>query len=875
MIQRLLRRVMYFLRRDRLERELAEEMAFHRSLSEPHAFGNAALALEDAREVWMLRWVDALGRDARYGLRMLRREPTFTFTAIATLAIGVLTVTTVFTVVDAQLWRPLPFPHPQQLIAVSATGPGGGNAYEDVSGPDFFAWRSGARLARYAAIGPSERRILHRDTSESVLSLIVSGNFFDVLASTPSAGRSFDERDEDGAHVAILSYRAWTDRFHADRGVVGRVMTLDRDTYTIVGVAPASGLQFITDPDVFLPLDRHAAEEAGWTSRTFDVLGRLAPGTTLAQADSELRALQARNAAAAPAAHEGHRVRLDALVNDSYYVVTNWRALWFFLAAAALVLLLACGNVAHLLVARALRRQHEFAIRGALGGGQPALVRQLAIEGALVAAPGVALGVLCSSWLLVVLSTRIPRAYMERGVPLTLDVRTAVFAAAIAVLATVALALAPLVFARRIDLNPMLGQSTRTAGFSPRRARVRHALVIGQITITLILLAVGGLFVVSFVKLTRMPLGFEPADRLAIRIDAVGDNRTDDAFVRAYANRVLEHARAVPGVATAAIGNSSPLGSGPTMTFAIAGTPRPAPGSESSGLFRAVSPDYFRTLGIRLLAGREFASGDGPGAPRVAIVNEHLAKRFFPDGRAIGHRLDFLKGYSRWTDRPGEVVIVGIAPHVKDVGMNEVEFDDIYVPFAQAPAPDFEVLIHTAVAPASVAAPLRRAVESIDASTVVGATATFGDRVERALAGDRFNMQLIVSFAAVAIVLAFVGIYGTMAYAMEERTREVGIRLALGASAREILREALWRSARLGLSGAALGACLAFIAGRLFGSALYLVPRVHEGLLYGVSATNPAVLLAAVALVVAIAVVAGLGPARRAMRVDPAVTLRE
>ncbi|MGH9409214.1 MAG: FtsX-like permease family protein, partial [Vicinamibacterales bacterium] len=621
------------------------------------------------------------------------------------------------------------------------------------------------------------------------------------------------------------------------------------------------------------PLDRNEADLASWTARALDVIGRLAKGATLQQANLELQAIEARNVSAAPAAHAGHHVHVDALRKDYYYAGSGWRSLYFFLAAAAIVLLLACGNVAHLLLARALRRQQEFAIRGALGGGRTALARQLAIEGALVAAPGVAIGVLCSSWILGVVATRIPAGYVERAGPLTLDFHTAIFAAAVAAIATMALALAPLAFARRIDLNPMLGHAARTAGGPPRQARLRHALVIAQMTMTLVLLTGAGLFIVSFVKLTRMPLGFEPADRLAVRFEVGQQQRGDDAFVRAFSGRVLDTTAAVPGVAAAAVASSSPLGSAKTASFVAADRTRPPAGDEPWALFRAVSPAYFQALGIHLLAGRAFTPADGPGAPRVAIVNEHLARRFFPDARAIGQRLDLLPG--RHSTDPGEIEIVGIAPHVKDLGMNEVDFDDVYVPFAQAPSPYFELLVHAAITPASVAPALTRAVGSVDPSIVTGAMTTFSDRVDRALANDRFNMELIVSFGAVAILLAFVGIYGTMAYAMEARTREFGVRLVLGATPAEILGAALWRSARLGIAGAILGACTALMAARLLGSALYLVPGVHGGLLYGVSAANPAVLSVAMAALIAVAVLAGLVPARHAMRVDPAVTLRE
>ena len=423
-----------------------------------------------------------------------------------------------------------------------------------------------------------------------------------------------------------------------------------------------------------------------------------------------------------------------------------------------------------------------------------------------------------------------------------------------------------------------LGHGGRTAGASPRQRRVRTMLMVGQVTVTLILLIAAGLFTSSFVRLTRVPLGFDPADRLSLRVELPPARYGDDAAMRAFADRLIDRVRAAPGVREAAFGSGSPLDDrgGIAVQVVVPERPRPKPGDEPTAVIRNASPGYFRTLSIPLLAGREFTDGDVTGAPRVAVVNELLVRRLFPGENPIGRQLEVVpRRRTGWTARPGLVTIVGVAGNVKNFGLNEVEFNNLYLPFAQAPSSTVEVIVRTAAAPARAVDAMRRAAAGVDPALPVRSLSALTDRAEAALKGDRFNLALVGFLAAVAVLLAGVGIYGSIACSIQERLREFGVRLALGATPGAIFSAAIREAARVGVAGTLLGVGVALAIARAIGNALYLVPQQHGGLLYGVKTTDPVALGAACAGVILVATLSGLGPARHATRVDPMITLRE
>jgi predicted permease len=888
-LTRLIRRARYWLGARRHAADLAAELEDHRArlqaaleadglspaeaiVRSRRAMGNVTLAREDARHVWIASLLERIWADVRYGTRALRREPSFAATALLTLTLGIFTTTTVFTIVDAELWKPLPFENSQDLVAVAAWKPGG-NETERVSIPDFLDWRAQSTLAEYAAEGFAGRRVLRRGLAESVSVEAVSANYFNVLNHVPRIGRGFDPAADVRARVAVVTDRGWKRLFDGAPDVVGQTLSLDGVDYTVVGVNAGQHFGLGAEPDLYVVLDSAAPVFGDRMARSVSVIGRVRSGNTIGQAQAELQAITARIAAIYPADHAGHRVELSDL--RRWYLGYNWRPLFFFLAAAGVVLVLSCLNVAGLLLARALRRQREFAIRGALGGGRGALARQLIIEGGLLAAPSAVMAAILATWALGAIGTQLPEEYSYRGAPLVLDARIALVMTAMAGITTILLSLAPIFFTRRIHLNVMLGQGGRT-GTSPRQIRARNALLVAQLTLTLVLVTAAGLFVQSFIRLIDAPLGFDPKDRLSVKMTLSGSRYAGDEPVRRFADQLLERVRAIPGVESAAIDSSSPLDSGPLVRLNAADKPSPPPGDEARAIVRSISPDYFRALGMRLTAGRAFSAADTSSAPRVAIVNEYLASRLFPGRNAVGQHLDLVPGArTPWTRRPGLVLVVGVVPNIKDVGINEVEFGNLYLPFSQAPAPAIEVLAKTSLPPGAIADVIRRAMAAIDPALPVARMETLDSRVSATLKGDRFNLMLIGAFAVIGIVLATVGIYGAMACAVRERTREFGVRLALGQPPRALVRSTLWQSARLGLAGAALGLALVFILARLLGNALYLVRGSHNGILYGVTTTDPIAIATAAILLVSIATLAGVLPAREATRVDPLIALRQ
>jgi predicted permease len=817
--------------------------------------------------------LDRLFLDSRYGLRSLRREPTFAITAIVTLALGVAMVTTTFSIADAELWKPLPYPHPEQLVAIASRGPGARAPIDPIAGADVLDWRAGAAaLTELAGIGRSSRRVLQVAAAESMQVTEVTANYFTTLGRRAIAGRTFGAEDARQSQAAVLTDRAWRRLFASDPAVVGRQLLLDGQQIVIAGIV-ASDDSLGPDGDLYLPLDESSPAFLDRARpAAYGLIGRLRAGVTPDVAREQLQAVADRIAKTSADGRTGHAVSVTDL--RTYFTFNNWRPLYFFLGGAVVVLLLSAVNVATLLLGRAVRRSREFALRGALGGNSRALARQLLVEGALVAVPAAALGMIATAWALRLFAAELPEDLLLHGSSIPVDRRVAFVALAVAATTTIAFALVPLFTTRRIVLASALGGGVRT-GASVGEGRARLALLTVQIALTVVLLSGAGLFLRSFVALTRVPLGFDPANAVAVRVTLSGPRYATDDQLREYASALVAGSSAIPGVRDAAVASSSPLGSGPLIRIAVSGRPKPQVADAPRAIVRAVTPSYFRTLATRIVKGREFSNADVAGAPRVAIVNENLASQVFPGENPIGRAFEVLPG-SRppWTSRTGEAVIIGVASNIKEVGINEVDFADVYFPFAQVPAPGLELIARTNVPPASVVASIRQRAASIDPAIPVISTTTFDARLTGALQGDRFNLMLTISFAVVAALLAAIGIYGAVAYAMQARTREFGVRLAFGARPSSLVGAALWQSARIGLIGGAIGLLITLAIGPLLGNALYLVPGVHNGLLFGVTMSDPAMLAGAFVGVLIVALFAGAVPARRVARVDPLQALR-
>ncbi len=889
---KLLRRAAYWLRARRQADDLAAELESHRAELQARleadgvpaeeaaarsrrALGNTTLAREDARNVWMVEPIDRIWRDARYAARGLWREPGFALAATLTLGLGVATSTTVFSVADSELWKPWPLPSVDRLVMVSRRSPGANGSYDYVSGLDLIEWQAQARgFEAVGATGRSRRAVLSGDTAESVRVMPVTATYFSTLGWPILAGRTAAAGDESGEHAALIDEKAWQRLFNRDPAVVGRTVTLDARSVAILGVVKRiDGLGVGED---FYPLMDPAAPgflDPG-IATVANVVARLRPGVPRAAAQADMQAVAERLAAAYPDGRTGHPIDITTL-NDYYSAVFNAPKLFLFLGASTVVLLLSCANVANLILARALTRRREFAIRGALGGGSAALVRQLIVEGAVLSLPAWVLGVLLTAWSLALLRTRLPADYLFHGTTIPVDARVGAFALALTSATAIVFGLVPALFARRVDLNITLGDGGRTAGRGRAHARLRTALLTAQIAMTVILLAGAGLFLRSYVLLTRAPLGFEPGHRLATHVSLSGPRYETDAQIRTYAAAALERVRAVPGIADATIATSGPLESGPPVNFVAAGHARPAPGDEPRAILRSVGPAYFTTLGVPIVRGRAFTAADTDGAPRVAIVNETLARRMFPGENPIGRTLELLpRTRAGWASRPGPVTIVGVSADAREVDVHEAAFSSLCLPFQQAPSADLAVFARGAGDQAGIVRGIRAAVAGVDPALPVRRVFAFGDLVTDSLRGAQFNAMLITWFAGVAVLIAAVGIYGSMSRAVRERTREFGVRLALGAGRGAILGAALREAVRVVGAGVAAGLFGVFVLARVLGTALYLVPGEHNGILYGVTMTDPLTILIATFALVAIGSAASAIPARQATRVDPLVALR-
>jgi len=882
-------RLRYAIRSRQLRSELAREIEHHREmrqrnfertgltpreaeLASRRALGNVTLAIEDARDVWIWPSLERLWQDVRYGLRLLKRQPSFSAIAILILTVGMGATTAVFSVVEFDLWKPLPFPRADRLVVAYTTGTDIRGRYDSVSSPELLDWRAQSHsFEQVAGYANAVRSVLRLGTGpESVSVLPVTANFFETLGRDSSLGRSFSDQDGGASRAAIISDTCWRRLFASDPGIVGRSLSIDSEDYAVVGVAAATPFEFMTTPDLFVAVDLRASKDR--TVRDLRVIGRLEDEASLESARADLEIVAQRLAQDYPAVQKGRGIRLEGLRESN--TGWNWRPLVFFLGAALFVLLLTCVNVAGLLLARALGRDREFAIRRALGGGRAALVRQLVVEGSMLTLPAAALGLLAARWAVDLLPAWLPPDYLSRGSQVVIDLRVYLFALAISGLTALLFGLAPAVLTWRRDLSGVMAQGGRTVAASPAQRRSRHALVIVEIAMALVLLVGAGLFVNSFVRLTCVPLGFEPQDRLTMRISAIGPRYADRRQVVQFAQSLIDRARAVPGVTGAVAGSSVPLGSGPLLRFVASDRIRPAPGEEPRGIIRSVTPGYFHLLGIRIIAGRDFTPEDRDGAPRVAAINETLARTFFAGEQPIGRNLELLKSTSPWM-AAGTVQIVAIVANVKEVGINEIDFNGVYLPLAQSPPSPIQLIASTAIPPATVVAPLRAQLLAIDRDLPVSSVTTMAELVDEAFRSDRFNLLLIGAFAVLALVMAAVGVYGAMSYTMQQRTQEFGVRIALGAPRRTIFSLALGQAARLGAAGTALGLVLSLVLARILGNALYLVPREHNGLIYGVSTTDPLTLTTACTVLLIVAALAGYFPARRATRVDPMVALRQ
>ena len=805
--------------------------------------------------------MDTLLQDLRYALRQFARNRGFTIVAVLTLTLGIGANTAIFSVIRGVLLRPLPFPEPDRLVlAVEMVGRG----RSGVTAPDFTDWRAQSRGLDIAALATYDANLTGIDEPERVTAARVTANYFATLRIRPLLGRVFtpDEEPVGGAHITVLSHGFWGRRFGADSSVVGRSLTLDDVPYTIVGVMGPEAEALENGEDLWVPLALTRQEIAATGARFLTPVARVRPGVTPEQAAAELQAIARRIGEVRPWSNKDVGA---ALVPMSEIVVGDSRqSLLLLFGAVGLVLLIACANVANLLLARATARGRESAIRTALGARPARLVRQLLTESVLLALLGAGGGLLLSAWGTDLLVQALP-AGTPRLDQVRLDSAVLGFTLAIATLTGIVFGLAPALRAARPDLVQGLTDAARGSG-GARRHRLGAALVVAEIAVALVLLVSAGLLLRSFAAVNRVDPGFNPENLTAVRIALPESRYGQPGRTVLFYEGLVARARDVPGVREAAVSSSVPFGSaGFNLSVTIEGRPAPTRPEDSPMVFpRAVSASYFRTLGIRLLEGRGFESSDRAGAVRVGIINETAARRLFPGENPLGRRI------TPDDNGVGPMQIVGVVSDMRGFGLASDPRPELFHPMEQASSDHWDwtgramSLVVRADAEGAVLNPsLRAVIASLDPSLPIYSIYTARTLIERSVTPRRLFMLLIGGFSAVALLLAAIGIYGVMTFTVSQRTRELGIRVALGAVRQDVFRLVVGRAMTLTGLGLAVGLLGAAAATRLLRQSLF-----------GVRPTDPVTYAAIAALVCAVALAASWLPARRAARVDPMIALR-
>ena len=794
--------------------------------------------------------------DLRYAVRQLIKTPSFTFVAILTLALGIGACTAIFSVVNAVLLHPLDSPDQDRLVVIQEENL---PRFPDfsVSAPNYLDWEKQAKSFDYmAAYGGAWLNLTGEGEPQRLVGVKVTAHYFDVMGVKPVLGRMLlPEEDAQGRnHVVVLSYKFWQRVFGGAGDVVGRSIQLNGEPYQIVGVAPSVGFAGKVDvwtPRAFKP-DETADDARG--SHSLGVYGRLKQGVTVAQAKAELDVIAAQLAKQYPDSNKGWGIFMMPL--QDYLVRDVKPVLYTLLGAVGCVLLIACANLANLLLARATARHREISIRAALGAGRGRLIRQLLTESVVLAVCGGAAGVLLAKWGLDALIALAPPDLPSSDIELNTAVL--LFSFGLSLVTGLLFGIAPAWLAARIDVNEALKQGTRGSTEGGLRGRLRSALVVIEVTFALVLLGAAGLLTRSFMQLARVDPGFIPENATMMRLSLPPGKYDKHEQRVAFANALLERLRNVPGVQAAGLTQSMPLMGDWVLSFNIEGRPPIAPSDLPSLNYYAVTPDYFRAMGIRLVRGRTFTVQDDANSPRVCLINETLARQFFPNEDPIGKRLNITTDPdTKWRE------IVGIVGDVKQYGPDQTTTSQAYEPYAQNSFWAITLVIRTKGSPAAVLGALRPAVYAVDKDQPVGAIRPLEEIVADTIARQRFAMLLLTVFSSVALVIAAVGIYGVMAYNVVQRTGEFGIRMALGAQQRDVLRLVLTQGGKLIGLGLVIG-----LAATLAAS------YAMRSILFNTSAYDPLTLMSITFLLGVVALVACFFPANRATKVNPIDALR-
>jgi putative ABC transport system permease protein len=791
-------------------------------------------------------------QDFLYALRNLRKSRSFTVLAVAALAIGIGANTAIFSVVDTVLLRPLPYKDADRLVMLWAHDPRQSEGIMPVTPADFADWREQSHsFSQLAASSDAVYNLTGAGDPEMLLGYSFDAKMFPLLGAEPALGRVF--RADDGPQVVVLSHSLWKRRFGGDPNIVGRGITLDQKTYTVVGVMPAefnhpgAGTALWT-PLVIPPELVHSRDQ------TFlRIVGRLAPGVSFEQARTELRGIAGRLATAYPETNTHRSAELNTL--RDLHVAGIRPTLLLLLGAVGFVLVLVCNNVASLLLARAQGRQREMAIRAALGASRRRIVRQLLTESLILSVLAGAVGLLLALWTVGGLVRLFPQSignlHMPRIDHIPIDGRVIAFTVLVSLVTCVLFGLTPALAAARPDLERALRESS--PGASPRSSRLRRLLVTGEIAIALTLAVGAGLLARSFECVAAKPLGFAPHGVLTARAVLSDTRYPKPEQRRRFVDGVLARVRALPGVRAAAV-STLPLSRWWSNTeFTVEGRTE-----QLNAAFNVVDPGYFGAMKIPLLRGRNFDSGDRDDRPSVCVVDQTFADRYFPGEDPIGRRLNHGTAA-----KPEWRTIVGVVGDISQFGPEEEPRPTLYVPFSQKAWPLLGFVLRGPGEPAQLVGPLREAVGAVDADQPLSYVMTLDDLVSDTLITRRVTLYVLLTFAGVGLLLAALGVYGVMAFMVAERRREIGIRVALGADRRDVARLVLGNALRVAVAGVAMGLVIALLLGRLMAS-----------LLYQVGASDPLTFTGTAIVMTAVALLAAWLPMRAATRTDPMVALR-
>jgi putative ABC transport system permease protein len=809
--------------------------------------------------------MESLLKDLRFAVRGLSKRPAFTAIAVVTLGLGIGATTAIFSVVNSVMLRRLPYRTAERIVVIQELNRDGERI--QVTGPNFLDWRAQNTVFEHlAAIKKWNTNLTIADQAERIDMAQTSANFFDVFGVGPQEGRLFVAGDEQAGHapVAVLSDALWRRRFGAETNVIGKPITLDGNSYTVVGIAPP-GFQYPDKTELWLPPLKFAPEfnpQIEPTERRgmgyLSAVALLKPGVTVAQAASEMETITSRLRQQYPETNNRRFNRVLSLQN--HLIGDSKTMLWLLFGAVVFVLLIACANVANLLLASAASRNKEMAIRTALGASRWRVMRQLLTESAILALAGGLLGLAFSSYGVTAIKMMLPQTFPRLN-EIGMDWRVFGFTLGASLLTGFLFGLAPALQISRADVQEAMKENARGTAGSARHTRLRHALIVVEVALSVVLLAGAGLLFRSFMRLQAVNAGFTPQQVLTAQLSPAGAQFNEDAAVINFYAQVLDRIGAIPGVESAGVINTLPLTGGPTISYRVEGRPILTVDKWIPTNFRSVSPDYFRAMNIPVLQGRTFTAEDRTGAPRKLMINQALVQRDFPNEDPIGKRITL--GNTDENNQPIWFEIIGVTANVRSEELREEPPPELYFSARQIPFQNMAVVVRATIEPESLAPALRQAVADVDRTVPVAQVQTMEHIVSESVTQPRFNLFLVGLFGGLALLLSAAGIYGVTSYTVTQRTHELGIRLALGAQVRDVMKLVLGQGMAVIGIGLALGLVAAFA-----------LLRLMRSLLFGVGENDPLTFVAITLVLLFVALFACYVPARRATKVDPLIALR-